>query len=306
MEGFQLHGAFINPLSAFCGIGRRVELRVEGQHVQVHFLIAHRLHGLVHILDKHTVGRSCAMNAHHHLRLPQRLLLLLLAAGSALLHRLLVAVDGIVAQLVVADEGRGQQFVQLGSKRLSYRRIADDVDTVVQPSHHFRVVVVIVPRACHIRAQEGRTGKDGTGIGRHPHPMTDLTHQGEVVEHLLYPFAPSQQLLIQRMRILFLGHHPVQGPGFQQSLLQSDGLVFAIVLLAGSLHGGLHRVVLGNQVLYPRLCLEGLQNPVRRVIQTVAQIHSQIAHPIVPLTNPGHFPVQPGIDDLRNGNPVIG
>ena len=100
VEGFELQRLLVDVCPTFLQRQCVVQLSVEGQHVQLHGLAIHLLHGIHHILNKLRVRGSCRMDAYHHLRL-----LGLLLVGTLRLHQLTIGVDGLLAHLVGLHDG---------------------------------------------------------------------------------------------------------------------------------------------------------------------------------------------------------
>ena len=195
MEGLEFHGVLVDPLSSAGCILARVKLCVEGQQMQVDGLVANIVYSLLHVLDKHTVGRSCTVDAYHHLRLLEGVFLLFLGARLTLLKGFLIAVDGIIAQLVVGHDRCCQESLQSASKRLSVAWVADDVYAVVQPALFFRTMVEVIPCSGHVGTEEGSCCEGGSGIVLKRQTTAYLSQAGIDIEergYLLSPFTKRQ------------------------------------------------------------------------------------------------------------------
>ena len=119
MEGLQFQRHLVNPRAALLDRDGVVELRVEGQHVQLHLHAIDHLHRINHVLNELGVRGTGRMHTHHDLRL-----LGFLLVGALGLHQLAIGVDGFLAHLVGLDDGSRQQLIQARGKALSASRVA--------------------------------------------------------------------------------------------------------------------------------------------------------------------------------------
>ena len=306
VEGLQFHRALVNPLSALRGRGRRIELRVERQHMQVHLLVAYHVDGLAHILDKHAVGRPGAVDADDHIGLFQSLLLLLLTRRAALLQLLLILVDGIVSHPVCRDDGSQQQLIEPRGKRLSAGRVADDVDAVVQSALLLGPMIEEVPRPCGQRAHKRRSGEHRSRIRLPVQSRAYLPQTRIVVKHRLYLRAPFSQ---RHLSISHNGDSPfceILGvTQFGEGFLEFFRLLTPVLQFTGPFHRGLHGITLTDQIHHPRLCLQCLQHLLRRIVAHIPQQVCQIPHLVVPVTLSWHHTTQQLLDNRRHRNAMI-
>ena len=103
MEGFELQGLLIDVSTTFLQRQRIVELRIKGQHVQLHLLTIYHLYGIHHVLDELGIRGSRWVDTHHHLRL-----LGLLLVGTLRAHLLTIGINSVFANLISSHDGRCQ------------------------------------------------------------------------------------------------------------------------------------------------------------------------------------------------------
>ena len=223
MESFQLQRLLVYPRAAFLHRHGIVQLRVEGQHVQLHLFAIDHLYGVHHILYELGVRRTGWMYPHHHLRLRG-----LLLVGTLRLHQVAVGVDGLLALLVGLHDGSRQLLEQTCGKRLSAGRVADNQGRVVQPAQLFRAVVESVGTACHQRHHQTASHEHCRRILVALQSFADVADNGKLLCHLLYFLTPDGQLRVKRLVLLSLPLQGEVGGGFP--------VVFSRHLLDGSLH----------------------------------------------------------------------
>ena len=154
MESLQFERLLINPRTALLNGDGVVELRVKRQHVQLHRLAIHLLHGIYHILNKLRIRGSRWVNPDDHLGLLRLLLIRTLRA-----HLLTIGIDGILTQLIRSDDRRSQQFEQTCRKALSRSGISNNQCRIIQSSQLFRAMVEPIGTSCHQRHQQSTCHK---------------------------------------------------------------------------------------------------------------------------------------------------
>ena len=154
MERFELQGLLVDIRTTFLQRQGIIQLRVEGQHVQLHRLAIHFLLGVHHVLDKLGITRSRWMDPHHHLRL-----LWLLLIRTFRTHLFAIGVDRLFADLISSHDGRCQQLKQSRRETLTTGRVTDDERRVVQASQLLWAMIEPVGAACHQGHQQPTSHK---------------------------------------------------------------------------------------------------------------------------------------------------
>ena len=202
VEGLQLKDALVDPLSAAAVLHVRVQLRVEGEEVQVHGFAVHLLDILHHVLDEDPVGRLTAVDADLHVGvLDGGALLLVLLRGGPFLDLLLIVVDHVVAHLVVGNDGGHDGLVEPSRKTLTAGRVGNHEDAVVQSAHVFGIVVEVVPGPRGQSAEHRRCGEHHGGIGRPDHAVAHLLQTGKVAPELLDLLTPFLESVDDGIRL---------------------------------------------------------------------------------------------------------
>ena len=190
VERLQLQRLLVDPRASALHAQRVVQLRVEGQQVQLHLLAVHHLPGIHHVLDELRVGGAGGVYAHHHLRL-----LRLVLVGAQALDELAVGVDGVHASLVCRLEGRRQLLVQPRGEGLSAGGVADDERRAVQASPLLGAGVEAVGAARHQRHHQAACHIHRRGVLRGLQPLADVLQQRIGREERGNLRAPERQAL---------------------------------------------------------------------------------------------------------------
>ena len=186
MEGLQLHALLVDPRSAALQGDRVVQLRVEGEHMQLHLLAVHHLLRVQHVLYQLAVARSGRVYADDALR-P----VLALLVGGPLLRVLLVAVQCGESRLVSRLHGRHQDVADVIGHRLVRGRMSDDEQRAVEPALPLRTVVEPVGTPRHQRHQRPASREHRRRILAPLQPCAHVRQQREVVKHRLNLRAPA-------------------------------------------------------------------------------------------------------------------
>ena len=189
MECLEFQRHLVYPRAPFLHTQRVVQLCVEGQHVQVHFLTIYVFHRIHHVLNKLGVRRSCRMHPDHHLWL---LGLFLVSPFGA--HLFTIGVDGIAPHLVGSDYRCCKQLKEPGCKRLSTGRVANDQSRTVQPAQLLWSMVESVGASGHQRHLKGTSHKQRCWILIPFQALADVTEHRKVVKQRFYLCAPHFQL----------------------------------------------------------------------------------------------------------------
>ena len=185
VEGLQLQRLLVNPRAALLNGHRVVQLRVEGQHVQLHILAVHVLHRVHHVLNKLRVRGTGRMYPDDNLRL-----LGLLLVGALGAHLFTIGVDGVLAHLVGSHDGCSEQLKETGGERLTAGRVADYQRRVVQTSQLLWAMVEAIRAACHQRHHQATSHKQRCWILVAFQALRDVPYQREVLAQRLYLLAP--------------------------------------------------------------------------------------------------------------------
>ena len=192
-----LHDILVNPLATLLHLDAIQGFRVGSQHVHLHPLAIHLNPGIHHVVDKHVVRGTGSMLTDDNLGLT-----LLILVGTLRQRVLLVVVDGIVSQLVRLVHRFSQQGLNAFQRGLTYGRVANTQDIVVQPAFLLGIIVEIPVAECHVRTYESRSSKEQERPKLLGMRLADLTDAGIDIKQTTNPLYPliERQIVVTTRR----------------------------------------------------------------------------------------------------------
>ena len=146
VEGLQLHALLVDPGASALQSNGIIQLRIEGEHVQLNLLAIYDFFCIEHILNQLAIGSAGWMDSDNTLWL-----IFTLLVRSFLLLILLIAVESSQSRFIRSLYGSHEDIADIISHRLIRSRMSYDEQRTIQPPFPFRAVIEPVGASGHQR-----------------------------------------------------------------------------------------------------------------------------------------------------------